>query len=114
MHQSITRLEALDFANLVSGLSHRPGVVGIFDKTDETAKRQAAFEQCEGLNAYLGSGAGSRKPISLRIIDSVGKVVARDLNVNVMYGEDLRAKFPAVPRRQGTGDPRISGLSRTG
>jgi hypothetical protein len=96
MHQSITRLEALDFANLVSGLSHRSGVVGIFDKTDETAKRQAAFEQCEGLNAYLGSGAGSRKADIVAIIDSAGKVVARDLNVNAMYGEDLRAKFPAV------------------
>jgi hypothetical protein len=96
MHQSITRLEALDFANLVSGLSHRSGVVGIFDKTDETAKRQAAFEQCEGLNTYLGSGAGSRKADIVAIIDSVGKVVARDLNVNAMYGEDLRAKYPAV------------------
>ena len=96
MHQSITRLEALDFANLVSGLSHRPGVVGIFDKTDETAKRQAAFEQCEGLNAFLGAGSGSRKADIVAIIDSVGKVVARDLNVNAMYGEDLRVKYPAV------------------
>src|SRR3954468_13530086 len=78
MHQSIARLESLDFANLVSGLSHRPGVVGVFDKTDETAKRQAAFEQCEGLNAYLGS-SGSRRADIVAIIDSVGKVVARDL-----------------------------------
>jgi hypothetical protein len=94
MHQSIARLESLDFANLVAGLAHRPGVVGIFDKTDETAKRQSAFEQCEGLNAYLASG--SRKADIVAVIDSVGKVVARDLNVNAMYGEDLRAKYPAV------------------
>ncbi len=94
MHQSIARLESLEFANLVSGLSHRPGVVGIFDKSDETAKRQAAFEQCEGLNAFLASG--SRRADIVAIIDSVGKVVARDLNVNAMYGEDLRAKYPAV------------------
>jgi hypothetical protein len=94
MHQSIARLESLDFANLVAGLAHRPAVVGIFDKTDETAKRQAAFEQCEGLNAYLA--AGSRKADIVAVIDSVGKVVARDLNVNAMYGEDLRAKYPAV------------------
>ena len=95
MHQSIARLESLDFANLVSGLSHRPGVVGVFDKTDETAKRQAAFEQCEGLNAYLGS-SGSRRADIVAIVDSAGKVVARDLNVNAMYGEDLRAKYPVV------------------
>ena len=94
MHQSIARLESLDFANLVSGLSHRPGVVGVFDKTDETARRQAAFEQCEGLNAFLQSG--SRKADIVAILDSAGKVVARDLNVNAMYGEDLRAKYPAV------------------
>ena len=94
MHQSIARLESLDFANLVAGLAHRPGVVGVFDKTDETAKRQAAFEQCEGLNAYLA--AGSRKADIVAVIDSVGKVVARDLNVNAMYGEDLRGKYPAV------------------
>jgi len=94
MHQSIARLESLDFANLVAGLAHKPAVVGVFDKTDETAKRQAAFEQCEGLNAYLA--AGSRKADIVAVIDSVGKVVARDLNVNAMYGEDLRAKYPAV------------------
>jgi len=94
MHQSIARLESLDFANLVAGLAHKPAVVGVFDKTDETAKRQAAFEQCEGLNAYLA--AGSRKADIVAVIDSAGKVVARDLNVNAMYGEDLRAKYPAV------------------
>ena len=86
----------LDIANLVSGLSHRPAVVGVFDKSDETAKRQAAFEQCEGLNAFLGAGNGSRKADIVAIIDSAGKVVARDLNVNAMYGEDLRSKFPSV------------------
>ena len=94
LHQSIARLESLDFANLVAGLAHRPGVVGVFDKADETAKRQAAFEQCEGLNGYLASG--SRKADIVAVIDSAGKVVARDLNVNAMYGEDLRAKYPAV------------------
>ncbi len=94
MHQSIARLESLDFANLVAGLAHKPALVGVFDKTDETAKRQAAFEQCEGLNAYLATG--SRKADIVAVIDSAGKVVARDLNVNAMYGEDLRAKYPAV------------------
>ena len=30
-----------------SGLSRRSAVVGVFDKADETGRRQAAFEQCE-------------------------------------------------------------------
>src|SRR4051794_26701364 len=95
MHQSIARLESLDFANLVSGLSHRASIVGIFDKADETGRRQAAFEQCEELNSFLQKG-GSRKADIVAILDSAGKVIARDLNVNAMYGEDLRSKYPAV------------------
>jgi hypothetical protein len=94
MHQSIARLEALDFANLVSGLSHQPAVGAVFDKTDETSRRQAAYEQCERLNASLQQGA--RKADIVAILDAGGKVVARDLNVNAMYGEDLRAKYPAI------------------
>jgi hypothetical protein len=98
MHQSIARLEALDFANLVAGLSHRPSVVGVFDKADETGKRQAAFEECEVLNTFLGGGKaeGTRKADIVAILDSAGKVLARNLNVNAMYGEDLKAKYPAV------------------
>ncbi|HXI56409.1 MAG TPA: hypothetical protein VNO55_10140, partial [Polyangia bacterium] len=95
MHQSIARLEALDFANLVSGLSRRPSVVAVFDKSDETGRRQAAFEQCESLNAFLQTGS-SRKADFVAILDSRGKVVARDLNVNAMYGEDWRSQYPAV------------------
>jgi hypothetical protein len=95
MHQNIARLEALDFANLVAGLSHRAAIVGVFDKADETGRRQAAFEQCEDVNAFLQKG-GSRKADFVIIVDSAGKVVARDLNVNAMFGEDLRSKYPAV------------------
>jgi hypothetical protein len=95
MHQSIARLEALDFANLVSGLSRRPAVVGVFDKSDETGRRQAAFEQCESLNAFLQTGS-SRKADFVAILDSRGKVVARDLNVNANFAEDWRSQYPAV------------------
>ena len=112
MHQSIARLESLDFANLVAGLAHRPAVVGVFDKTDETAKRQAAFEQCEGLNAYLQSG--SRKADIVAVIDSTGKVVARDLNVE---RDVRRGSARQVPRRRRPRSrarrPRTSGRSPT-
>jgi hypothetical protein len=100
MHQSIARLEALDFANLVAGLSRRPAVVAVFDKEGEKSRRQAAFEECELVNAFLAEGArkgdGSRKADIVAILDSAGKVLARDLNANAMFGEDLRAKYPAV------------------
>src|SRR5437868_3631880 len=80
MHQSITRLEALDFSNLVVGLSRHPGIAAALDKTEETPRRQAAFEQCEAINASLQKGA--RKADIVAVLDASGKVVARDLNVN--------------------------------
>jgi hypothetical protein len=95
MHQSMARLESLDFANLVSGLSRRSAVVGVFDKPTETGRRQAAFEQCEGLNAFLQTG-NARKADFVAILDSRGTVVARDLNVNANFGEDWRSQYPAI------------------
>lgn len=95
MHQSIARLESLDFANLVAGLSRRASIVGVFEKADENGRRQAAFEQAEEVQTFLQRG-GSRKADIVVILDSAGKVVARDLNVNAMYGEDMRSKYPAV------------------
>ena len=49
----VARLEATDFENQVADFAHRSPVVGVFDKSDETGRRQAAFEQCEKINAGL-------------------------------------------------------------
>jgi hypothetical protein len=95
MHGDVARLESMEFANLVAGLSHRSAVVGIFDKADEIGRRQAAFDQCEQLQGFLSTN-GSRRADIVAIIDSAGKVVARDLNRDAMYGDDLRSKYPAV------------------
>ncbi|MES1205278.1 MAG: MXAN_5187 C-terminal domain-containing protein [Pseudomonadota bacterium] len=93
LHSELARLEALDFTNLVATLSRRAGAAAIFDKSDETARRQAAFEECEAINGKLAS---QRKADIVAIVDAQGKVVARDLNVNAMFGEDVRKQFPAV------------------
>jgi hypothetical protein len=95
IHGDIARLEAMEFENLVGQHSHRAAVVGVFDKSDENSRRQAAFEQCEQINSQLRTG-GKPKADIVAILDSSGKVLARDLNVNAMFGEDLRSKFPAV------------------
>ena len=91
----VARLEATDFENQVADFAHRSTVVSVFDKSDETGRRQAAYEQCEKINAGLRTG-GKPKADIVAILDSSGKVLARDLNVNAMFGEDLRSKFPAV------------------
>ncbi|HXU06992.1 MAG TPA: MXAN_5187 C-terminal domain-containing protein [Polyangia bacterium] len=95
IHGDVAQLEGMEFGNQVAELSHRPAVVGVFDKADENGRRQAAFEQCEAINAQLRAG-GKPKADIVAVLDSSGKVLARDLNVNAMYGEDLRSKFPAV------------------
>jgi hypothetical protein len=95
MHSDVARLEAMEFANLVSGLSRKPAVVGVYDKGNEIGRREAAFEQCEQIHTFLRTG-GAPNPDIVAMIDSSGKVLARNLNREAMYGEDLRSKFPAV------------------
>jgi hypothetical protein len=93
LHSELARLEALDFTNLVATLSRRAGLVAVFDRTDETARRQAAFEECEAINGKL---APQRKADIVAVVDAQGKVISRDLNVNAMYGDDARAQFPPI------------------
>lgn len=96
VYQHTSRLGGMDFANLAAEKARRPSVVGVFDRGDEIAKRQGAFEECERMNADLQKEG--RKADLLAMLDSTGKVLARDLNPNAMHGEDLRARFPAVDR----------------
>jgi len=94
VYQHISRLVSLDLANLAAERGRTPAVVAVFDKSEETALRQAAFEECEVLNTALERE--HRKADILAILNSTGKIIARNLNPNADYGEDLRAKYPAV------------------
>ena len=105
--------KAWSSATRSAGFSHRPAVVGVFDKSDENSRRQAAYEQCEKINGQLRTG-GKPKADIVAMIDSSGKVLARDLNVNAMFGEDMRSKFPAVGAALSARRPRTSGRCRVG
>jgi hypothetical protein len=96
VYQKISRLMSFDLANLAAELGRKPAVVAVFDKTEETALRQAAFDECELLNTALEKE--QRKADILAILDSTGKIIARNLNPNADWKEDLRAKYPAVPQ----------------
>jgi hypothetical protein len=93
LHSELARLEALDFTNLVATLSRRAGVAAIFDRPDEHGRRQAAFDECEAINARL---AAQRMADIVAVVDAQGKVVARNLNADALYGEDVRTIFPPV------------------
>ena len=94
VYQRISRLVSFEMANLAAEKGRMPGVVAVYDKTEETALRQAAFEQCEVLNAALEKER--RRADILALLDSQGKIIARNLNPNADVGEDLRTKYPAV------------------
>lgn len=96
LHSQMARLEAVDFTNLTSGLSKkRPGLSGVFDKSGEAAQREAAFSECESINAFL-QGQLSRKADIVAVIGSDGKLIARDLNPNANVGDDFKSQFKAV------------------
>ncbi len=93
LHSELSRLEALDFTNLVATLSRRAGTAAAFDRPDEHGRRQAAFDECEAINTRL---AVQRKADIVALVDAQGKVVSRDLNADAMYGDDVRKQFPPV------------------
>jgi hypothetical protein len=94
VHEQISRLSGLDLANLAVERARRPAVASALGRGDETGRRTAAFEECEAINGDLQKE--SRKADIVAILDGQGKVLARDLNPNADYGDDLGAKYPAV------------------
>jgi hypothetical protein len=90
----IGRLRAADAAMQAFVRAKRPSVVGVFARLDETARREAAFAECEAQNAGLQKEG--RQAAIVAIIGADGKVIARDLNPNAMWGDDLKARYPAV------------------
>jgi hypothetical protein len=92
----IGRLRAADAAMQAFVRAKRPSVVGVFAKLDETARREAAFAECEAQNAGLQKEG--RQAAIVAILGADGKVIARDLNPNAMWGDDLKSRYPAVDR----------------
>jgi hypothetical protein len=88
------RLRAVDAAMQAFERAKRPSMVAIFAKGDERALREAAYTECEAVNAGLAKDG--QKAAIVAVLDASGKVVARDLNPNAMWGEDLKGRFPAV------------------
>jgi hypothetical protein len=109
LHSELARLEALDFKNLVATLSRRASVAAVFDRSGETARRGAAFEECQAINGKL---AVQRKADIVAILDAEGKGVARDLDPNAVFGEDLRKSFrPVENALRGAPDHGVVALS---
>ena len=95
MHGDVARLEAMEFANLVGGPRHR---VRGGRRVRQVRRERPPPGRVRAVRADQRPAATGGKPKAdiVAILDASGKVVARDLNVNAMFGEDLRSKYPAV------------------
>lgn len=89
----MSRLDGLDLATTAAKFADRENFPQVFAEANETERRKAAFMQAEAIQRLLE--AQSRRAAIVAVLDKAGKVVARDLNPNAMYGEDL-SKKPVV------------------
>jgi hypothetical protein len=88
------RLESIDFTNVASAFAREDEFAKAISLPDMTARRQALFVAVEARNARLATV--SRKADIIAVTDMDGKVLVRDLNPNVMYGDDLKKRYPSV------------------
>jgi hypothetical protein len=93
---SQNRLQALEFTNETAQYARMEVFSKIFSIADETQRRTAAHEAVNALNEQHIAKAHDRRAALVAVVDAGGKVVARDLNINALYGEDMKGRYPAV------------------
>src|SRR5205823_2602910 len=89
------RLEAVELSTVANTLAREEEFTKIFSGASEDDRRRAAFVAGEARQARL-EAKEQKKAAIIAVADKNGKVVARDLNINSLYGEDLKVKYPSV------------------
>ena len=113
MYAYVSRAEAYDFARLAETLVVRQGQKQILEAFDPaiaddpaqpaaererrtSERRKRAFVAVQVRNQELAEE--SRRADLVVVTDAQGKVICRDVDPNEMFGDDLKARFPAVGR----------------
>lgn len=91
---SLDLLRGIDLTNETAKLARDDEFGAIFDKKGSDEQRQAAFVAVSARNGRLE--AAGHKADLVAVVGANGHVVARDLNINAMYDDDLKAKYPSV------------------
>jgi hypothetical protein len=91
---SLDLLRGIDLTNETAKLARDDEFGAIFDKKSADEQRQAAFLAVSGHNGRL-EAAGHKADI-VAVVGANGHVLVRDLNINAMYDDDLKAKYPSV------------------
>ncbi len=91
---SLDLLRGIDLTNETAKLARDEELGAIFDKKGSDEQRQAAFVAVSARNGRLE--AEGHKADIVAVVGANGHVVARDLNINAMFDDDLKAKYPSV------------------
>ena len=97
LSQSIA-LNGRELLGLVESQAGGRPLQDVFGALDEGGRRQRAFEASQRVSTWLGDPARGRggRPDITAVVDDGGRVVARDSDVNAMFGADLGAQIPAI------------------
>jgi hypothetical protein len=91
---SLDLLRGIDLTNETAKLARDDEFGALFEKRETDEQRQAAFVAVSARNGRL-EAAGHKADI-VAVVGSNGHVVARDLNINAMYDDDLKSRYPSV------------------
>jgi hypothetical protein len=91
---SLDLLRGIDLTNETARFARDDEFGAVFEKKSADEARQAAFVAVSARNARLA--AEGRKADLVAVVGANGHVVARDLNINAMYDDDLKARYPSV------------------
>ena len=91
---SLDLLRGIDLTNVTAKLAREDEFGTVFQKAAGDEQRQAAFVAVSARSARLENEG--HKPDLVAVVGANGHVVARDLNINAMYDDDLKARYPSV------------------
>jgi hypothetical protein len=91
---ALERMRGIEVTNDAVRFAREDESAQVFDKGAGDPQRQAAFNAVEVFNARLSKDGHKADIVAL--LGANGHVVARDLNIGVLFDEDLKAKYPAV------------------
>ena len=87
-------LRGIELTNETAKLAREDEFGDAFAKASVDDQRQAAFVAVQARNARME--AAGRKADLVAVVGANGHVVSRDLNINAMYDDDLKKKYPSV------------------
>jgi hypothetical protein len=90
---SLDLLRGIDLTNETAKLAREDEFGALFQKSGDE-QRQGAFVAVSARSARLENEG--HKPDLVAVVAANGHVVARDLNINAMYDDDLKGRYPSV------------------